>query len=167
MANYNKVILVGNLTRDPQLKYLPSETAVVEFGLAVNRRWTGNDGQKREETCFVDVSAFGKPAETINHYMKKGNSILIEGRLHFQQWQAQDGSKRSKLSVVADNFQFMGGPAAGTREGNSAEAGVRPPMRTTRGPQGAPSDEVPPPDNIPEPEEDTPQAPNTKSDIPF
>jgi len=168
MANYNKVILVGNLTRDPQLRYLPSQTPVVEFGLAVNRRWRGADGQQKEEVCFVDVSAFGKPAETINHYMKKGQQILVEGRLHFQQWKAQDGSNRSKLSVVVENFQFMGGPAGG-REGDQA-ASVRPPMRSREAQQaptaGPVTAETPPPDAGPAPAEATSQAPR-EDDIPF
>lgn len=127
MANYNKVILAGNLTRDPTLKYLPNNTAVCEFGLAINRRWRDPAGQQREDTCFVDVAAFGRQGETINQYMSKGRGILIEGRLKFDSWQAQDGSKRSKLSVVAETFQFLGdrggGPApAGGREARPAAA---------------------------------------------
>jgi len=111
MANYNKVLLIGNLTRDPQLSYLPSETAVAEFGLAVNRRWTGKDGSKKETTCFVDCRAFGRQAETINKYLTKGRSVFVEGRLEFDSWTAQDGSKRSKHRVTVENFQFLGGPA--------------------------------------------------------
>lgn len=107
MANFNKVILLGNMTRDPQLSYLPSQTAVVDFGLATNRRWTGQDGQQREETCFVDCRAFGKPAETINKYCKKGKPILIEGRLTFDSWTGKDGEKRSKLRVTIESFQFV------------------------------------------------------------
>ena len=110
MANFNKVFLIGNLTRDPQLSYLPSQTAVVEFGLAVNRRWTGKDGTKKEETCFVDCRAFGKPAETLNKYMSKGRPLLVEGRLTLDSWTAQDGSKRSKHRVTVENFQFLGSP---------------------------------------------------------
>ena len=118
MGNFNKVFLMGNLTRDPQLSYLPSQTAVVDFGLAVNRRWTGKDGEKREETCFVDCTAFGRPAETINKYMSKGRPIFVEGRLSFNSWTAQDGTKRSRLKVTVENFQFLGAP--------SAEGGVGP-----------------------------------------
>jgi len=109
MANYNKVILAGNMTRDPQLSYLPSNTPVVEFGLATNRKWRGADGQMKEEACFVDCKAFGKPAETINQYMAKGRSLLIEGRLQFRQWVAKDGGKRSKHEVVVEQFQFLDG----------------------------------------------------------
>jgi single-strand DNA-binding protein len=117
MANFNKVLLMGNLTRDPQLSYLPSQTAVVDFGLAVNRRWTGKDGQTKEEVCFVDCRAFGKPAETINKYLSKGRPLFIEGRLTFDSWTAQDGTKRSKHRVTVENFQFLGGPPAGPAAG--------------------------------------------------
>jgi len=114
MANFNKVLLMGNLTRDPQLSYLPSQTAVVDFGLAVNRRWTGKDGQDRSEVCFVDCRAFGKPAEIINKYLSKGRAVFVEGRLTFDSWTAQDGSKRSKHRVTVENFQFL--PAGGTSD---------------------------------------------------
>ncbi|MFC1738524.1 single-stranded DNA-binding protein [Planctomycetota bacterium] len=107
MANFNKVLLMGNLTRDPQLSYLPSQTAVVEFGLATNRKWTGQDGTAREETCFVDCRAFGKMAENINKYLNKGRPVFIEGRLTFDTWTAQDGTKRSKHRVTIQNFQFL------------------------------------------------------------
>ncbi|MBW8000727.1 MAG: single-stranded DNA-binding protein [Planctomycetes bacterium] len=113
MANFNKIFLMGNLTRDPQLSYLPSQTPVVEFGLAVNRRWTAKDGTKKEETCFVDCRAFGKTAETINKYMTKGKPIFVEGRLDFDSWNAQDGTKRSKHRVTVENFQFIGSPGQG------------------------------------------------------
>ena len=108
MANFNKVILIGNLTRDPQLSYTPNQTAVVDFGLAINRNWTGQDGTKRDETCFVDCRMFGKRAEVVNQYCKKGNPLFVEGRLTFDSWEAQDGSKRSKLRVTVENFEFLG-----------------------------------------------------------
>jgi single-strand DNA-binding protein len=110
MANFNKVILAGNLTRDPQLSYLPSGTPVCEFGMAINRKWRSQDGQLREEVCFVDCRSFGRPGETINQYMKKGQPMLVEGRLRFEQWESKEGQKRSRLSVVVDQFQFLGGP---------------------------------------------------------
>src|SRR5664279_2543331 len=97
MANFNKVMLLGNLTRDPELRYLPSQTAVVEFGLAINRKYKGQDGSMKEETCFVDCQVFGKQAETLNKYCKKGNPLFVEGRLKFDSWTKQDGSKASKL----------------------------------------------------------------------
>ncbi len=108
MANFNKVILLGNLTRDPQLSYLPSQTPVVEFGMAINRKWKGQDGQQNDETCFVDLQMFGKRAEVINKYLHKGDTLFVEGRLKFDSWQAQDGSKRSKLRVLVENFEFIG-----------------------------------------------------------
>lgn len=115
MASYNKIFLLGNLTRDPQLSYTPNQTAVVDFGLATNRKWTGQDGSQREETCFVDCRAFGRPAENINKYLSKGRMVFIEGRLTFDSWTAQDGTKRSKHRVTVENFQFLpgsGGPGS-------------------------------------------------------
>jgi single-strand DNA-binding protein len=114
MANFNKVILMGNLTRDPQLSYLPSQTAVVDFGIATNRKWTGQDGQQREEVCFVDCRAFGKTAENINKYCRKGKPLMVEGRLTLDQWTAQDGQKRSKHRVTVESFQFLPGGGAGS-----------------------------------------------------
>ena len=109
---------MGNLTRDPQLTYLPSQTAVVEFGLAVNRKWTGKDGEGKEETCFVDCRAFGRLAENINKYLTKGRPLFVEGRLTFDSWTAQDGTKRSKHRVTVENFQFLpGGAGAGAGQG--------------------------------------------------
>ena len=109
MASYNKVILLGNLTRDPQLSYTPNQTAVVDFGLATNRKWKGQDGTQRDETCFVDCRMFGRRAEALNKYCKKGNPLFVEGRLTFDSWQGQDGTKRSKLRVTVENFEFVGG----------------------------------------------------------
>lgn len=108
--NFNKVILGGNVTRDPQLSYLPSQTAVVDFGMAVNRKWKSKDGEAKEEVCFVDLRAFGRTAENINKYVKKGSPFFVEGRLDFDSWTAQDGSKRSKHRVTVENFQFLGKP---------------------------------------------------------
>ncbi|NLK41980.1 MAG: single-stranded DNA-binding protein [Planctomycetes bacterium] len=113
MANLNKVLLMGNLTRDPQLSYLPSQTAVVEFGLAVNRRYKKQDGTMADEPCFVDCRMFGKRAETINRYFKKGEPIFVEGRLQYDQWQAPDGSRKSRLRVFVENFEFIGRAGGG------------------------------------------------------
>ena len=104
--NMNRVILAGNLTRDPQLSYTPAQKPVVDFGMAINRNWTGKDGEKREEICFVDCRAFGKTGETINGYLHKGSPILLEGRLSFSRWE-KDGRKYNKLRVTVDNFQFI------------------------------------------------------------
>lgn len=108
MGSLNKVMLMGNMTRDPQLSYLPSQTPVVEFGLAISRKFKKQDGSQGEETCFVDCQMFGKRAEVINKYFKKGDPIFVDGRLKFDQWNAQDGSKRSKLRVFVENFEFLG-----------------------------------------------------------
>jgi single-strand DNA-binding protein len=107
MANYNKIMLMGNLTRDPQLSHLPSNTPVVEIGLAVNRRFRRQDGEQGEETLFVDCRAFGRTAEVINQYCQKGRPIFIEGRLQLDQWEDRDGNKRSKHRVFIENFQFI------------------------------------------------------------
>ena len=107
LASYNKVILMGNLTRDPQLSYLPSQTAVCEFGLAVNHKWK-SDGEQREETCFIDCRIYGKSAETFKQYMAKGRPVLVEGRLQFDTWEGKDGQKHSKHRVFVQNFQFLG-----------------------------------------------------------
>lgn len=135
MANVNRVTLIGNLTRDPQLKYLPSQTAVVEFGIAMNRKFKSATGEEREEVCFVDCSAFGRTAEVINQYCQKGKQLYIEGRLKYDQWEdKQGGGKRSKLSVVVENFQFLGG-----REGAGAGGGAPDQARGGEDDQRAPS----------------------------
>lgn len=123
MASFNKVLLMGNLTRDPQLSYLPSQTAVVDFGLAVNRRWTGKDGQDRNEVCFVDCRAFGRLAENINKYLSKGRPLFVEGRLTFDTWTAQDGTKRSRHRVTVESFQFLGAPSGAPGASDADRAG--------------------------------------------
>ncbi len=153
MANYNKVILAGNLTRDPQLTYLPSSTPVVEFGMAINRYWTGQDGQRRDETCFIDMRAYGKQAETISQYMAKGRAMLIEGRLQLQQWVAQDGTKRSKHIVIVENFQFLGNAGNSTQGVSNTSAGTGSAVSNQ-------SVEAPA-------EEDISQVPPSDDDIPF
>jgi len=154
MSSFNRVILMGNLTRDPRLTYTPSNTAVCEFGLASNRRWRDRDGNQKEDTCFVDVAAFGRQAETINQYMSKGRSILIEGRLKFDSWTAQDGSKRSKLSVVVENFTFVGSGRDGGSGGSGGGGDVGrggPPPAARGGDAGGSGGSEPPPagDDIP------------------
>jgi len=122
----NKVILLGNLTRDPELKYLPSGTAVAEFGLALNRRFRGQDGQQREEVCFVDIQVFGRQAETSAEYLSKGRQALIEGRLKLDQWETQDGQKRSKMRVCADRVQFIGGRGGNQSSPNQGASSAPP-----------------------------------------
>ncbi len=143
-ASYNKVIMIGNLTRDPQLSYLPSQTPVVEFGLASNRRWRGNDGQTKEETCFVDCRAYGRMAENISKYCQKGRPLMIEGRLTFDQWEAQDGSKRSKHRITVESFTFVdsGGSGGGGNYNRQSDNGY-----SEAAPSSAPMDAGGPPDD--------------------
>ena len=109
MASYSKVILLGNLTRDPELRVTQQGTSVCKFSVAVSRQFRSSDGTNREETAFVDVDAFGKSAETIAKYFTKGRPILVDGRLRMDQWETQSGERRSRLVVVLENFQFVGG----------------------------------------------------------
>jgi single-strand DNA-binding protein len=154
MASYNKVILMGNLTRDPQLKYLPSQTAVAEFGIAMNRKFRTATGEDREEVTFVDCAAFGKTGELINQYFQKGKPIFIEGRIKYDSWEdKQGGGKRSKISVVIENFQFVGGRDGGATGGGGppSEGGEAP--RQSRPPAGRPPQggrpSQPPPQSAP------------------
>jgi single-strand DNA-binding protein len=156
MGYYNKIILIGNLTRDPQLSYLPSQTPVVEFGIAVNRRWRGANGEQREEVCFVDCRCYGKQAETFNQHMTKGQNVLVEGRLQFDTWEGQDGQKRSRHRVMVTNFQFMSPPRSaqgGAPRPQAAGAQAQAPAPATpppseeeydaRPPEAPPGDEIP------------------------
>lgn len=148
MASFNKVILVGNLTRDPELRYTPKGMAIAKIGLAVNRNWTNEAGEKKEEVTFVDVDAFGRQAETLAQYMKKGSPLLVEGRLKLDQWDdKQTGQKRSKLGVVVEGFQFLGG-------GNRGEGGGEAPRRPSApsaapAPSSADADAPPADDDVP------------------
>lgn len=121
MPNYNNVTLIGHVTRDPELRNLQGGSAVVNFGIAVNREWT-KDGNKQSETCFVDVAAFGKQAEVLEKYVKKGDPIFIAGRLKQDSWE-KDGQKRTKLSVIVENFQFLraGGDGGGAKTAPAAK----------------------------------------------
>ncbi len=149
MASFNKVILVGNLTRDPELRYTPKGTAVAKIGLAVNRTWKSETGETKEEVTFVDVDAFGRQAETIGQYLKKGRPILIEGRLRYETWEdKQTNQKRSRLGVVLENFQFLDSGRAEGSQGGSPRAAA-PPAPSKAPP--APGTEAPPPeeDDVP------------------
>jgi single-strand DNA-binding protein len=141
MASFNKVILAGNLTRDPELRYTPKGTAIAKLALAVNRRWTGEDGQTKEEVTFVDIDAFGKQAETISQYLRKGGGLLLEGRLKLDQWDdKQTGQKRSRLGVVLEQFTFLG---TGKPEGATPTGapGAPVPRPSTNRPTSAPRQE--------------------------
>ena len=118
MASFNKVILLGNLTRDPETRVTPNGNTICKLGLAVSRSYATKDGERREETTFVDIDAFGRQAEVITKYMRKGRPLMVEGRLKLDQWESNDGQKRSKLGVVLESFQFVGG-----RDDNSGGAG--------------------------------------------
>jgi single-strand DNA-binding protein len=119
MASFNKVILLGNLTRDPEMRTTNGGVSICKLGLATTRVTRGSDGDGREETVFVDVDAYGKQAEVIGRYFTKGRPIFIEGRLRLDQWEASSGERRSKLCVVLENFQFVGGSRL-EDEGNEA-----------------------------------------------
>jgi single-strand DNA-binding protein len=124
MASLNKVMLIGNATRDPEIKYTPKGTAVTDLGLAVNRVYSTDSGEKREETTFVDVTLWGRQAEIANEYIKKGRQIFIEGRLQLDSWEdKQSGQKRSKLRVVGENIQLLGSRPGGGAGGVSHESG--------------------------------------------
>jgi single-strand DNA-binding protein len=149
MASFNKVILLGNLTRDPEVRYTPKGTAVTELGMAVNRVYTAENGEKREETTFVDVTLWGRTAEIAGEYLKKGRPVFIEGRLQLDTWDdKQSGQKRSKLKVVGEGLQLLGGrPGGGGGGGDEESPGGSRSSRPAPPPKAAPSepddDEIP------------------------
>ncbi|MDQ6913008.1 MAG: single-stranded DNA-binding protein [Verrucomicrobiota bacterium] len=150
MASFNKVILMGNLTRDPEVRYTPKGSAVTDIGLAVNRVYSTEGGEKREEVTFVDITLWGRTAEIAGEYLKKGRPVLIEGRLQLDSWDdKQSGQKRSKLKVIGETMQLLGGkPGAG---GGGGEGGDEPP-RSSGGrtaPPPRPSASEPDDDEIP------------------
>jgi single-strand DNA-binding protein len=126
MASFNKVILLGNLTRDPEVRYTPKGTAVTDLGLAVNRTYTADNGEKREEVTFVDVTFWGRTAEVAGEYLKKGRPVFVEGRLQLDSWDdKQSGQKRTKLKVIGENMQMLGAPRGGGAGGGDEEGGAR------------------------------------------
>jgi single-strand DNA-binding protein len=152
MASFNKVILVGNLTRDPELRYTPKGMAIAKLGLAVNRVWRTETGENKEEVTFIDIDAFGKQAETIGQYLKKGRPLLVEGRLRLDQWDdKQTGQKRSRLGVVLESFQFLD-------SGNRGESGGEAPRRAVPAAAAPVAPAAAPEPESPEPEQD---------DVPF
>jgi single-strand DNA-binding protein len=132
MASLNKVFLMGNMTRDPELRYTPSGQPVCEFGLAVNREYTKSNGERVEDTCFVDVTMWGRRGEVISEYLSKGDPIFVEGRLNYDSWEGQDGRRRSKLKVTAVNFEFIGRGGSGGGGGSQGGGGYS----QSRGGQG-------------------------------
>ena len=153
MANFNKVILAGNLTRDPELRYTPKGTAIARITLAINRKWTSETGEHKEEVTFVDIDAFAKQAETIGQYLKKGRPLLVEGRLRYETWDdKQTGQKRSKLGVVLDNFQFLDSGNRAEGIPGAAPAAPRPRPATPPPASEGPTDSEAPPhesDDVP------------------
>jgi len=151
MASFNKVILLGNLTRDPEVRYTPKGTAVTELGMAVNRVYTAENGEKREETTFVDVTLWGRTAEIAGEYLKKGRPVFIEGRLQLDTWDDKtSGQKRSKLKVVGEGLQLIGsrpggggGGAGGDDEGSGAPRSSKPAPPPKAAPSAPDDDEIP------------------------
>ncbi len=150
MASFNKVILLGNLTRDPEVRYTPKGTAVTELGMAVNRVYTAENGEKREEATFVDVTLWGRTAEIAGEYLKKGRPVFIEGRLQLDTWDdKQSGQKRSKLKVVGEGLQLIGsrpgggGAGGGDEQGSSAPSSSKPAPPPKAAPAEPDDDEIP------------------------
>lgn len=147
MANFNSVILVGNMTRDPELRYTPKGLAIGKFGLAVNRTWRNEAGEQKEEVTFVDIDVFGKQAENLGQYKRKGDPLLVQGRLRLDQWDdKQTGQKRSKLGVVAENIQYLGRSGGGSDERDNPRPAPRPASRQVQD-AGAESDSDMPPND--------------------
>jgi single-strand DNA-binding protein len=155
MASFNKVILVGNLTRDPELRYTPKGTAVAKIGMAVNHAWTTESGEKKEEVTFVDVDVFGRTAENVGQYMRKGSPMLVEGRLKLHSWDDKEtGKKRYQLAVVGESIQFLNrressgeaaessAPAPAAKHGKKP-AGKKSAAKTAPDAGGEPEDDVP------------------------
>jgi single-strand DNA-binding protein len=155
MPNLNKVMLMGNVTRDPEIKYTPKGTAVTELGIAVNRQYTADNGEKREDTTFVDVTLWGRQAEVAAEYLKKGRPVFIEGRLQLDTWEdKQSGQKRSKIKVIGEQMQLLG-----SRQDSGGGGGGEP----SSGGGSRPSRPAPPPKKTsPDPDLDA-----ESDDIPF
>jgi single-strand DNA-binding protein len=152
MASFNKVILLGNLTRDPEVRYTPKGTAVTDLGLAVNRTYTADNGEKREEVTFVDVTFWGRTAEVAGEYLKKGRPVFVEGRLQLDSWDDKtSGQKRTKLKVIGENMQMLGAPrgggagggGGGDEESSSAPRASRPAAPPKAAPSTPDDDEIP------------------------
>lgn len=123
-ASFNKVFLIGNLTRDPELRYIPSGQAVTNFTVATNRTYMAPSGEKKEDASFVRIVAWGRSGEVCNEYLRKGSPVFVEGRLQSRSWQAQDGSKRSTLEVVANRVQFLGSAKGAPKTGAASSEGT-------------------------------------------
>ncbi len=157
MPNLNKVMLMGNLTRDPEIKYTPKGMAIANFGIAINRVWSNEAGEKQEEVTFIDIEMFGRKAEVVGEYFKKGKPIYVEGRLKLDSWDDKtSGQKKSKLKVIGETFEFLGGREVGASGGGESGGESRPQ-------RPAPGKPAPPPKRPPaDPDLDAPE-----DDIPF
>lgn len=162
MASLNKVFLLGNLTRDPERSYTPKGMALTKFGLAVNHVYTTESGERKEEANFFDIAVWGKQAEAAAQYLSKGRPVLVEGRLRYETWQNDKGEKRSRISVVAERVQFLGGGqrtgGQEFQEGGPASAPVRPERPGRQAPEPPMDDGMPP---------EAPAGGKEKDDIPF
>jgi single-strand DNA-binding protein len=158
MASFNKVMLMGNLTRDPEVKYTPKGTAIANLGLAVNRVWTTESGEQKEEVTFIDIEVWGRQAETAGQYLSKGRPVFIEGRLKLDSWEDKEsGQKRNKLKVVAERVQFLGAPRGGAEfkdQAPSDEAPARPASRSGRSAAAPPVQDAAQPEPTPAGEDD-------------
>ena len=134
MASYNKVLIMGNLTRDPELKQTPNNQSVAQIGIAMNRKFKDRDGNMREEVTFVDCEAWGRTAEVMAQYLSKGKPVFVEGRLKLDQWQDKEGNNRSKLKVVIESFQFIDSKGGQTST---------PPAAAAAAPTAPPADDIP------------------------
>lgn len=166
MLEMNKVMLIGNLTRDPELSYTSGGTALAKMGLAVNRRWKDrNSGQYQEETTFVDLDAWGNQAEFCSRYLKKGRRVYIEGRLRFNSWETKEGQKRSKLSVTAERVQFADPPRSGGDYEGSSQGGTS--QGGSARAESTPQTNNQPASSAPANYDDGPETDNTTDDLPF
>ena len=172
MPNLNRVMLMGNLTRDPELRHLPSGNPVVNVGIAINRRWKNQAGEQQEEVTFLDCEAYAKTAELINQYMKKGKPIFIEGRLKLDQWQDKEGNNRSKIKVIIENFQFIDsrggseGDGGGDGGGSYQQRPYQPRQQPARAPAAAGAPRSAPAPAAP-PDGGGDHEPIAEGDIPF
>jgi single-strand DNA-binding protein len=169
MASFNKVMIIGNLTRDPEMKYTPKGTAIAEIGLAVNRNYTAENGEKREEVTFIDVTLWGRVAEIVGEYCKKGRPLFVEGRLQLDSWDDKaTGQKRSKLKVVGENIQLLGGREGGPGGGGGGGGGEQGDAPSGEYSQRRPSS-APPPRRPPaqQPRPQDPDLDQPEDDIPF
>ncbi|MBA3846898.1 MAG: single-stranded DNA-binding protein [Planctomycetes bacterium] len=143
--NLNQVSLAGRLTRDPQVKALANDKVVADFGVAINRRWKGADGEVKEEATFLDIEAWGRTAELVGQYLAKGSPVYIDGRIRVDQWQDKDGSRRSKMKIIAESVQFIAPrkESAGSDHAQPVAAGSRPHAVEVAGEVAAEKDEPP------------------------